>query len=124
MKWNTLLLPLVLALTSCSLQSENAPTTTEAARAQLKAGAMLVDVRTPEEFAAQPLSGALNIPVDTIKDAISNSVTNKSLVILLHCRSGRRSAIAETELRSLGYTNAFNIGSFEQAEKIVAGGAK
>jgi len=37
----------------------------------------------------------------------------------LHCRSGRRSAAAEKELRSIGYTNAFNIGSYQQAEKLV-----
>lgn len=92
----------------------------EQAREQLKTGALLVDVRTHEEFATKSLPGAVNIPVETIMTGITNCATNKSQIILLHCRSGRRSGIAETELRSLGYTNAFNIGSFEQAEKIVS----
>ena len=91
----------------------------EEARAKLKAGAKLVDVRTVEEFKEKNLPGAVNIPVDQIKSGITNVATNKSQVILLHCRSGRRSGIAETELRALGYTNAFNIGSYEQAESIV-----
>jgi rhodanese-related sulfurtransferase len=49
----------------------------------------------------------------------STLVTNKSDVVLLHCRTGRRSGLAETELRALGYTNVFNIGSFERAQKIL-----
>lgn len=89
------------------------------ARAKLQAGAKLVDVRTVQEFREKNLPGAVNIPVDQIKTGITNVTTNKSQVILLHCRSGRRSGIAETELRALGYTNAFNIGSCGQAEKIV-----
>ena len=40
----------------------------------------------------------------------------------IHCRSGRRSGLAEQQLRSLGYTNAFNIGSYEQAEEVVKDG--
>lgn len=89
------------------------------ARAKLQTGAKLVDVRTAGEFKEKNLPGAVNIPVDQIKTGITNVATDKSQVILLHCRSGRRSSIAEAELRSLGYTNAFNIGSYEQAESIV-----
>jgi len=91
----------------------------EEAREKLRAGAVVVDVRTPEEFKAKSLPGVINIPLDSIQTGITNCATNKSQVILLHCRSGRRSGIAEKELRSLGYTNTFNIGSFEQAEKVV-----
>jgi len=108
----------MLALTGATLRAEGT-LTTEEARRQLAAGAKLVDVRTPEEFKTKSLPGAVNIPVDTIKTGITNHVTDKSKVILLHCRSGRRSEIAEKQLRSIGYTNAFNIGSFEQAERAV-----
>jgi len=89
------------------------------ARAKLQAGAKLVDVRTVQEFREKNLPGAVNVPVDQIKTGITNVTMDKSQVILLHCRSGRRSGIAETELRALGYTNAFNLGSYGQAEKIV-----
>jgi len=93
---------------------------TEEARELLNGGALLVDVRTPQEFAAKKLPGALNIPLDTLKQGITACVSNKAQVVLLHCRSGRRSTIAEKELRSLGYSNVFNIGSFERAQKVVA----
>jgi rhodanese-related sulfurtransferase len=46
-------------------------------------------------------------------------VTNKSQVLLLHCASGMRSGMAKSKLNKLGYTNAFNLGSFAQARKIV-----
>ncbi len=92
----------------------------EQARAYLKAGAVLVDVRTPEEFAAQSLPGALNIPLDRVQSDIANLVADKSTVVLLHCRTGRRSGIAEKELRALGYTNAFNIGSYQQAQTVTS----
>jgi len=89
------------------------------ARENLQAGAVVIDVRTPEEFKGKSLPGVINVPLNTIQAGITNYVTNKSQVVLLHCRTGRRSGVAESELRSLGYTNAFNIGSFEQAEKVL-----
>lgn len=91
------------------------------AQAHLKRGALVVDVRTVEEFKAKSLAGVTNIPLDEIKSKLPTAVTNKSQVILLHCRTGRRSGIAQTELRAMGYTNAFNLGSFEKAQKIVSG---
>jgi len=89
------------------------------AREHAKKGALVVDVRTVEEFKTNGLPNVINIPLADVKEKFPKVVTNKSDVVLLHCRSGRRSGIAETELRSLGYTNVFNIGSFERAEKIL-----
>lgn len=89
------------------------------AREHLKRGALVVDVRTVQEFQTKRLTNVVNLPLDQVKEKISTLVTNKSDVVLLHCRTGRRSGIAETELRALGYTNVFNIGSFEQARKIL-----
>ena len=121
MRMISILITLCLAGTAliATSRATSAELKPDEARAKLNAGAKLVDVRTAEEFKEKNLPGAVNIPVDQIKTGITNVATNKSQVILLHCRSGRRSSIAETELRALGYTNAFNIGSYEQAEKIV-----
>ena len=105
------------------LLSARAELSTEEARQKLQSGALLIDVRTPAEFGSRSLPGAINVPVDAIQSGITNHVTNKSQAVLLHCRSGRRSAIAEKELRTLGYTNVFNIGSFERAEKVVSAGS-
>ncbi len=101
-------------------RSESALSTNQA-QEYLEAGAVLIDVRTPAEHAARSLPEAINIPLDGVQSSISNHVADKSTVVLLHCRSGRRSRIAEKELRAIGYTNAFNIGSYQQAEKIVSG---
>ena len=91
------------------------------ARAQLKQGAVVVDVRTVEEFNAKHLTNVVNIPLAEVSEKIPTLVTNKSQIVLLHCRTGRRSGIAESQLRELGYTNVFNIGSFERASKILSG---
>ncbi len=93
-----------------------------AAREHLKKGAIVVDVRTVDEFKAGHLTNAVNIPLNDLKQKISGRVPDKKQVLLLHCRSGRRSEIAQQQLRAMGYTNAFNIGSFEQAQKIVSDG--
>ncbi len=89
------------------------------AREYLKRGALVVDVRTVAEFQTKSLTNVINIPLDEVKTKFPTAVTNKSDVVLLHCRSGRRSGIAVGQLRTLGYTNVFNIGSFEQAERIL-----
>lgn len=85
----------------------------------LAQGAMVVDVRTVQEFNTQHLTNVVNIPLGEVKEKFPGVVTNKSDVVLLHCRSGRRSGTAEKELRALGYTNVFNIGSYEKAEKLL-----
>ena len=94
------------------------------AREYLKRGALVVDVRTADEFKTKSLTNVINIPQDEVKMKFSTVVTNKSEIVLLHCRSGRRSDIAVGQLRTLGYTNVFNIGSFAKAEKILARATK
>ncbi len=82
----------------------------------------MVDVRTVAEYNAGHLTNTINIPLDQVEKELPRRVTDKSKVVLVHCRSGRRSGIAEKELRALGYTNVFNIGSYGQAEEVVNGG--
>ena len=89
------------------------------AREQLRRGALVVDVRTTGEYRSRHLANTINIPLSELKDRVPAVVTNKGQILLLHCLSGHRSAIAESELRSWGYTNAFSIGSFGRAEKIL-----
>jgi phage shock protein E len=122
MNWKLPLLAGAVVLAALALRSRAAIPASEA-RKHLHAGALLVDVRTPGEFKSENLPGAVNLPLDTLKSGIANHAPDKSKVVLLHCRSGSRSAAAEKELRSLGYANAFNIGSFEQARKITLDGA-
>lgn len=89
----------------------------EQLREQLRAGAALVDVRTPEEFRQGHLSGATNVPLDQIRRLAPRAFPDKTRPLLLYCRSGRRSELALQELRSLGYTNVWNLGGMTRAQK-------
>ncbi|MDO4691742.1 MAG: rhodanese-like domain-containing protein [Porphyromonadaceae bacterium] len=72
----------------------------------LKYGAMLVDVRTPEEFAAGSVSGAVNIPLSTIGSRLEEFKGKKG--ILVFCRSGNRSRQAKAILDKAGIPNVIN----------------
>lgn len=91
----------------------------EAARQYLKAGALVVDVRSGQEFKAGHLSEAMNIPLGELPGSLPRRVSDKSQVLLLHCLSGTRSGIARRMLKGMGYQNVFNLGSYGRARRIV-----
>lgn len=80
------------------------------ARQLVDQGARLVDVRSPEEYAAGHIDGAVNIPVGEI-EARSGELGDKNGAIVLYCRSGARSARAKAALRSAGFTAVRNLGA-------------
>jgi phage shock protein E len=79
------------------------------ARQLVAQGALLVDVRTPEEFAAAHLPGALNLPVADLERRLHELPRDRPLV--LYCRSGNRSAKAAARLRSEGFTAVHDLGA-------------
>ena len=81
------------------------------------AAPVIIDVRSPEEFAQKHLSGAINLPHDHITETIGTAVKDKNADIVLYCRSGRRSGLAQEALQKLGYTRVKNLGAMEAAEK-------
>jgi rhodanese-related sulfurtransferase len=85
----------------------------------LKNGALVIDVRSPGEFNSGHLPTAINIPLDEIGTALPRRVKDKNQVLLLHCQSGIRSGMAKSKLKSLGYANVFNLGSYGRAESIL-----
>lgn len=89
-----------------------------AAVAHLKQGARIVDVRTPEEFRSDPLEGAINVPLGDLVSLAPRQLPDKNAVLLVHCLSGGRSMVAARQLRSMGYTQAFNLGSVGRARGI------
>jgi rhodanese-related sulfurtransferase len=93
----------------------------KAARVRLKSGAQVIDVRTAGEFVAGHLPIAVNLPAGEIETSVTRRVKDKDQVLLLHCQSGARSSIAKKKLRSLGYLNTFNLGSYDRASHIVYG---
>ncbi len=92
------------------------------ARTAIREGALVIDVRTPEEFAQGHIDGALNISHDQIQDRTSEIPGDRSRVIVLYCRSGRRSGIAEKVLREQGFTGAVNAGGFENLKAALGRG--
>lgn len=72
-------------------------------------GAVLLDVRTPEEYEEGHIPGSRNIPLHAI-DQISSVVKNKETPLYVYCRSGSRSGQAESLLQRMGYSRAVNIG--------------
>ena len=69
----------------------------------------LYDVRTQEEYVSGHIPGAVNIPYDVIAEQIP--VSDKDAVIVVYCRSGNRSGIAQDALEDAGYTNVLNFGA-------------
>lgn len=77
---------------------------------------MIIDVRTEQEYNAGNIEGSILIPYDVIGDKIADTAPNKNSKIILYCRSGRRSGIAEGVLKEMGYTNVENYGSMQSAK--------
>ncbi len=71
---------------------------------------LILDVRTPEEFAAGHIPGAINIPNETIGTEEIPALARKDQTILVYCRSGNRSRQACDKLAALGYTNLLEFG--------------
>lgn len=72
-------------------------------------GAMLLDVRTSQEYAQGHIPGSVNLPLQSI-DSAEKLIDNKNISIYVYCQSGARSARASAALRRMGFTEVKNIG--------------
>ena len=73
-------------------------------------GYIILDVRNQEEFDQENIHGAILIPDTEIKVRAEEVLTDKDQLLLVYCRSGRRSKLAEEALVELGYTNIKEFG--------------
>lgn len=73
----------------------------------------ILDVRTEEEFEAAHIDGALLIPHTEIVLRAFKELQNKDELILIYCKSGRRSKDAALDLIFMGYTNVYDFGGIE-----------
>jgi len=71
---------------------------------------ILLDVRTASEYAEIRINGAILIPDYELKNRAENELPDKNAVILVYCRSGRRSALSAAILADLGYKNVYDFG--------------
>ena len=75
-----------------------------------ESGYIIIDARTQEEYDQGHIPGAILIPEYEIADRAEKELPDKEQLILVYCRSGRRSKIAAVELVKLGYTNVKEFG--------------
>lgn len=76
----------------------------------IKNGAIILDVRTPGEYAGGHIKGSVNIPVDQLKNKMS--ALKKDKVIITCCASGMRSSAAKGMLKANGFAEVHNGGSW------------
>ena len=117
-KLSVLLLGVLLSGAGVATAADPAPAPAASAPAELisqadllarlekkDAGLVVLDVRTPEEFAAGHVPGARNVSHDQLPAKLAELSVLKNKEVVLYCRSGRRTAIAEQTLRGAGFSN-------------------
>jgi len=72
-------------------------------------GAVLLDVRTPQEYRGGHVPGSVNVPLQSL-GSVAQVVPGKDTPVFVYCQSGGRSSRAASELVSMGYTQVRNIG--------------
>ena len=118
MKKLIFLLLAVMMLTACGQDKENnqgavyVNITAEEAKQIMDSeeGYIILDVRTQEEYDEGHIPGAIQISHEEIAEKAEDVLTDKDQLILVYCRSGRRSKIAAEALVELGYTNIKEFG--------------
>ena len=118
MKKLVFLLLAVMLLTACGQDKENdqgavyVNITAEEAKQIMdtEEGYIILDVRTQEEYDQGHIPGATQISHEEIADKAEEVLTDKEQLILVYCRSGRRSKLAAEALVDLGYTNIKEFG--------------
>ena len=116
-KWIFIILAMML-LTACGQKKENAPEgsymniTAQQAKEIMDTedGYVILDTRTQEEYNQGHIPNAILIPYDEILEKAETVLTDKNQLILVYCRSGRRSKLAAEDLVKLGYTNIKEFG--------------
>ena len=117
-KWSLLILGLLLLLTACSSPTKNNQEmvflniTAEEARKLMDSekNRIILDVRSREEYDQGHIPGAILIPDTEIEAKAADLLPDKDQLILVYCRSGRRSKLAAQSLADLGYTNIREFG--------------
>ena len=82
-------------------------------------GALIIDVRTHEEYKEGHINGSLNVPLNDIEKAMSWLIKDVPTIVV--CASGGRSAQAKDILDANGYTKVYNGGSWDNFGKITVG---
>ncbi len=111
----SLVLIFVMTLFGCKSQNKNAAylqISAKEAKALMESesGYVIIDARTEDEFSKGHIEGAILIPEYEVANRAEGIIPDKDTLILVYCRSGRRSKIAAEALVALGYTNVKEFG--------------
>ena len=110
-------------LSACSIGSTKLPTEplspselspSQLAAVEIKKGAVVMDVRSQEEFSASHIDGALNIPLDKLESRVSELTAYQNQPLVIYCKSGRRAGIAEGILKAHGFIQTLNAGGYAE----------
>ncbi|MDR0995981.1 MAG: rhodanese-like domain-containing protein [Tannerella sp.] len=92
-----------------------------AGRMLASSSCLIVDVRTPEEYAGGHNEGSVNIPLSELKSETARLKPYRNLILV--CRSGKRAGMAKRELEKEGFRHVCNAGGWETLEKLLKGRA-
>ncbi len=93
----------------------NVPMHIDDAKSKLSQGALVIDVRSANEFASESLEGTVNLPLEELDNNIDKFTQG---TCLLFCNSGTRSQIALQKLQAHGIEDVFDIGAYKRAQQI------
>ena len=86
---------------------------------KIKQGAILIDVRSKQEYNEGHLQGAINIPEYEITRRVQNEIPKKNQLIVIYCEYGTRSRNTYIRMRQMGYTNVYSLyGGLESLQNI------
>ena len=83
--------------------------TIEELKNKVSQGAILIDVRSNQEYKEGHLQGAINIPDFEITNRVQREILKKNQLIVLYCQYGGRSKSASMMMKKMGYTNVYNL---------------
>ena len=93
----------------CCRNLQNEDITIEELKAKVEQGAILIDVRSNQEYREGHLQGAVNIPDFEIANKVQRVIPKKNQQIILYCQYGGRSKNAIAIMKKMGYTNLYNL---------------
>ena len=83
--------------------------TSEELKNKINQGAILIDVRSNQEYREGHLQGAINIPDFELINRVPKEITKKNQLIVMYCQYGTRSRDAYIKMKNMGYTNVYNL---------------
>lgn len=88
---------------------QNRDITIEELKNKVMQGAILIDVRSNQEYREGHLQGAINIPDFEINNRVQREIPKKNQLIILYCQYGGRSRNTMNIMKKIGYTNVYNL---------------